>query len=130
MRICVFGAGSVGGYLAGYLARGGADVSVVARGEHLAAICASGLRVESPDASINVKLRASDDPAELGKQDAVIVSVKAPALPSVAAKITPLLRADTPVVFLMNGIPWWYFHAHGGPLDGHRLPRLDPNDAL
>jgi 2-dehydropantoate 2-reductase len=130
MRICVFGAGSVGGYLAGTLARGGADVSVVARGAHLAAIRANGLTVESPDATINVKLPAAHDPAELGPQDAVIVTVKAPALPAVAATIAPLLGPDTTVAFPMNGIPWWYFHAHGGPFDGRRLPRLDPGDAL
>jgi 2-dehydropantoate 2-reductase len=130
VRICVFGAGSVGGYLAGFLARGGADVSVVARGAHLAAIRAKGLKVETPDGSITVDLPASDDPAELGTQDAVLVTVKTPALGAVAATIAPLLGRDTPVAFAMNGIPWWYFHAHGGPLDGRRLPRLDPGDAL
>ena len=92
MRICVFGAGSVGGYLAGSLVPGGADVSVVVRGVHLAAIRANGLTVETPDATINVKLPASDDPAELGPQDAVIVTVKAPALPAVAAP--PSLRCS------------------------------------
>src|SRR2546430_4362792 len=122
MRLCVFGAGSVGGYLAGFLANGGAEVSVVARGAHLAAIRANGLTVEKPDRSINVRLAATDDPTELGPQDAVIVTVKAPALPAVAARIGPLLGPATPVAFVMNGMPWWYFHAHGGPFDGHPLP--------
>lgn len=126
MRICVFGAGSVGGYLAASLAKGGAEVSVVARGAHLAAIRANGLTIESSDSSINVRLSASDKPGELGAQDAVIVTVKAPALPMVAATIAPLLGAETPVVFLMNGIPWWYFHPH----EDRRLPRLDPDNAL
>src|SRR6202161_3481746 len=130
MRICVFGAGSVGGYLAGFLAKGGVDVSVVARGAHLAAIRINGLTVETPDGSINVRLPASDEPAELGCQDAVLVTVKAPAMNAVAATIAPLLDRDTSVAFPMNGIPWWYFHAHGGPLDGRHLPRLDPGDAL
>jgi 2-dehydropantoate 2-reductase len=130
MKICVFGAGSVGGYLAGYLARGGADVSVVARGAHLAAIRARGLTVETPDNSITVRLRASDQPAELGAQDAVIVTVKAPALSDVAVGIAPLLHADTAVAFVMNGIPRWYFHAHRGRFEGRRLPHLDPGDAL
>jgi 2-dehydropantoate 2-reductase len=130
MRICIFGAGSVGGYLAGVLANGGANVSVVARGAHLAAIRANGLTLETADGAINVKLPASDDPADLGPQDAVIVAVKAPSLPAVATTIGPLLGPRTAVAFVMNGIPWWYFHAHGGPLDGHRLPRLDPGDAL
>jgi 2-dehydropantoate 2-reductase len=130
MRICIFGAGSVGGYLAGYLAQGGADVSVVARGVHLAAIRARGLTVETPDNSITVCVGASDQPADLGAQDAVIVTVKAPALPNVAASIAPLLHTDTAVAFVMNGIPWWYFHAHGGQFEGRRLPHLDPDDAL
>jgi len=130
MRICVFGAGSVGGYLAGFLARGGADVSVVARGAHLAAIRAGGLRVETPDETVAVRLSASDNPADLGEQDAVIVTVKAPALPDVAARIAPLLREDTAVAFVMNGIPWWYFHRYGGAREGQQLPRLDPGGAL
>ena len=130
MRVCVFGAGAVGGYLAGFLARGGADVSVVARGAHLAAIRADGLRVETPDAAITVRLPASDNPAELGEHDVVLVTVKAPALPDVAAGIAPLLRDDTAVAFVMNGIPWWYFHRHGGAREGQPLPRLDPGGAL
>jgi 2-dehydropantoate 2-reductase len=130
MRICVFGAGSVGGYLAGYLSRGGADVSVVARGAHLAAIRANGLTVETPAETLTVRIAASDNPAELGRQDLVLVTVKAPALPEVAAAIAPLLSQDTAVAFVMNGIPWWYFHAHGGPLDGRQLNLLDPGGAL
>ncbi len=126
MRICVFGAGAVGGYLAGLLAKGGADVSVVARGAHLAAIRERGLTVEVPPATLNVRIAASDQPVDLGTQDAVIVTVKAPALPSVAAKIAPLLGPDTAVAFVMNGIPWWYLYPH----DERRLPRLDPDDAL
>ena len=130
VKVCVFGAGAIGGHIAGRLAKGGAEVSVVARGAHLDAIRARGLRVLAPDGTIDARVQASADPAELGPQDAVIVTVKAPALPSVAAGIAPLLRPDTPVAFVMNGIPWWYFHAHGGPHDGRRLPKLDPGDAL
>jgi 2-dehydropantoate 2-reductase len=130
MRICVFGAGSVGGYLAAYLARGGAEVSVVARGAHLAAIRANGLTVETPDETLTVRVAASDNPAELGQQDLVLVTVKAPALPNVAATIAPLLDSQTAVAFVMNGIPWWYFHAHGGPLDGRQMKLLDPDGAL
>ena len=130
MRICVYGAGSVGGYLAGFLARSDAEVSVVARGAHLEAIRANGLTVETPDQTMVSKVAASDNPEELGPQDAVIVTVKAPSLPSVAASIAPLLGPDTPVAFVMNGIPWWYFHAHGGNFDGRQLPLLDPNGAL
>jgi 2-dehydropantoate 2-reductase len=120
VRLCIFGAGAVGGYLAGFLARGGAEVSVVARGAHLAAIRADGLRVETPDEALTVRIAASDDPADLGPQDAVLVTVKAPALPDVAARIAPLLDPDTAVAFVMNGIPWWYFHGLGGPWRGAR----------
>jgi 2-dehydropantoate 2-reductase len=130
MRICVYGAGAIGGHLAVRYSRGGAEVSVVARGPHLAAIQRGGLCVHTNAGELRARVRASDDPALLGPQDAVVVTVKAPALPSVAAGIGPLLRADTAVAFVMNGIPRWYFHALPGPLEGRRLPRIDPDDAL
>jgi 2-dehydropantoate 2-reductase len=130
LRICVFGAGAIGGWLAGHLAQAGDDVSVVARGAHLAAIRARGLAVESAAGRFGAKVAASDATADLGVQDAVLVTVKAPALPSVAATIAPLLGPQTLVAFLTNGIPWWYFHGHGGDWEGRRLPLLDPDDAL
>ncbi len=131
MRICVFGAGAVGGYLAGSLAQATANqVSVIARGAHLAAIRANGLTLDLGDHSVVTHPTASADPADLGPQDVVIVTVKAPSLSSVAATIAPLLGPDTAVAFVMNGIPWWYFHAHGGDLDGRQLPALDPGGAL
>jgi 2-dehydropantoate 2-reductase len=148
VRLCVYGAGAVGGYLAGFLARGGAEVSVVARGAHLAAIRADGLRVETPDEALTVRVAASDHPAELGPQDAVLVTVKAPALADVAAHIAPLLGPQTAVAFVMNGIPWWYFYGleaarsserDGGERggggqpnvrDAEAIPLLDPAGAL
>ena len=130
MRICIFGAGAIGGFIAAYLARSGADVSVVARGPHLHAIQARGLTVEATGETFTAQVSASADPAALGVQDAVLVTVKAPALPSVARAIAPLLAADTPVAFLTNGVPWWYFHGHGGTWDGRRIPLLDPDDAI
>ncbi len=131
MKVAVFGAGAIGGHLAGRLARGGADVSVVARGAQLDAIAAKGITVEAPDGRFTARVKASAQPADLGPQDAVIVTVKAPSLPSVAATIAPLLAtAATPVIFAMNGIPWWYFHQHGGPMEGRRLPSIDPDDAV
>ena len=129
MRICVFGAGAIGGFIAGYMARGGVDVSVVARGPHLDAIRTRGLTVEAPDETFTVQVRASDDAAALGPQDGVLVCLKAPGLRAATA-LTPILGPDTPVAFLTNGVPWWYFHGHGGALDGHRLPLLDPEDVL
>jgi 2-dehydropantoate 2-reductase len=130
MKICVFGAGAIGGNVAARLASSGADVSVIARGEHLAAMRSNGITLEMPKETITAKVKASADARELGPQDLVLVAVKAPALPDVAAGIAPLLKADTPVVFVMNGIPWWYFYKHGGKLDGHRLPRIDPDDVV
>jgi 2-dehydropantoate 2-reductase len=130
MKVCVFGAGAIGGHLAVRLARGGAEVSVVARGAQLAAIQQNGLKVVTSDGELDAPVRASADPAELGPQDAVLVTVKAPALPAVAASIAPLLGPDTPVAFVMNGIPWFYFHGIGGALEGKRLPKIDPDDAL
>ena len=130
MKICVYGAGAIGGHLAARLARGGATVSVVARGAHLAAIQANGLNIEATDATFISAVNASANPADLGLQDAVLVTTKTPAWPEVAAGIAPLLGPDTPVVFVANGIPWWYFDQHGGALDGTRLEMLDPGDAL
>ncbi len=130
MKVCVFGAGAIGGHLAARLAHGGADVSIVARGAHLAAIQANGLKLVSPDLNITLPIRATDDPSTLGPQDAVLVTVKAPALPSVAASIAPLLGPDTVVVFVINGIPWWYFDKAGENLAKLRMDELDPNNAL
>jgi 2-dehydropantoate 2-reductase len=130
MKICVFGAGAIGGNLAARLAASGADVSVVARGEHLAAIRADGLMLEMPKETVKARVAASAEPRDLGPQDLVLVCVKAPALPDVAACIAPLLKPDTSVMFVMNGIPWWYFYKHGGPLDGRHLPRIDPENQV
>ena len=130
MKICIFGAGAIGGHLAARLHRAGADVSVIARGAHLAAIQANGLTVHAVDGVHRAAVRASADPAELGRQDAVFVTVKAPALGAVAASIGPLLGPKTPVAFVMNGIPWWYFDRLPGPHEGQSLPRIDPGDTL
>jgi 2-dehydropantoate 2-reductase len=130
MKICIYGAGAIGGHLAARLRRAGAEVSVIARGAHLAAIQAKGLTVHAIDGEHHARVRASADPSELGKQDAVFVTVKAPALPAIAASIGPLLGSDTPVAFVMNGIPWWYFNHLAGPHEGKSLPRIDPDDAL
>ncbi len=130
MRACVYGAGAIGGHLAVRLAKGGAEVSVIARGKHLAAIQANGLEVHAVDGVHKVKVQATDDPRTVGPVDAVFVTVKAPALPAVAAGIGPLLKRDTAVPFVMNGIPWWYFLHLGGPHDGRKLPRVDPDDVL
>lgn len=131
MKVCVFGAGAIGGHMAARLAKGGAEVSVIARGAHLAAIRANGLTVETlKDGVLHCHPRASENPADLGPQDAVLVTVKTPALPGVADSIAPLLGPETPVAFVMNGIPWWYFDGIGGTPPGLDLAMLDPGGAL
>ncbi len=130
MKVCIFGAGAIGGHLAGRLARGGADLSVVARGANLAAMRADGLVIRAADGDMHIRPRLAENPAELGPQDAVIVCTKVPALGAVARAIAPLLRPDTPVAFVTNGIPWWYYASHGGPEDGQRVPEADPGDVV
>jgi 2-dehydropantoate 2-reductase len=130
MKICIYGAGAIGGHVAARLAKGGAQVSLVARNDTVQAVRTRGLTARTPDGDINVSVTASGDARDLGAQDYVIVTVKAPALPSVATDIAPLLGPKTAVMFAMNGLPWWYFHKHGGPMDGRRLPLIDPNDAI
>jgi 2-dehydropantoate 2-reductase len=108
MKICVFGAGAVGGHIAARLAAAGSDVSVVARGPHLAAIKENGLTLRHGEESIRGRVRASDRPADLGRQDFVLVALKANLLAVFAENAGPLLGRDTAVVFAQNGIPWWY----------------------
>lgn len=130
MKICVYGAGSIGGVIGGVLAHAGHDVSLIARGAHLAALKSNGCTVETGGQTFTVHPDCSDNPADFGAQEYVVVAVKAPAMASVAAGIAPLLGADTVVVPAMNGIPWWFFDgfpAHGPDI---RLPALDPDGAL
>jgi 2-dehydropantoate 2-reductase len=131
MKICVYGAGAIGGNFAARLAEAGNEVSVVARGAHLEAIKAKGLTLIAGDKKIVATVRASDRPADLGPQDAVISTLKATALGDLAANVGPLLGPDTPVVFAQNGIPWWYGHglskARPAAPD---LSMLDPGGAL
>lgn len=130
MKICVYGAGAVGGHIAGRLGAAEAEISLIARGQQLAAIRERGLRVVTRDGELVSHPAATDQPADLEPQDIIIVAVKAPALPGIAARIGSLLKPDGLALFVMNGIPWWYFDSHGGDLDGTRLERLDPAGAL
>ncbi|HEY4133800.1 MAG TPA: 2-dehydropantoate 2-reductase [Alphaproteobacteria bacterium] len=131
MRICIFGAGAIGGSLAARFHKAGTTPALVVRGPHLAAIKAKGLTVRDADGSeTRFAAEASDDPHDLGPQDLVVVTAKAPALPAIGRAIAPLLGPETAVLFVMNGIPWWYFQNHGGPHDDRRLPKLDPDDGL
>jgi 2-dehydropantoate 2-reductase len=130
MKVCVYGAGAIGSYLAARLFKGGAQVSVVARGQNLGAIRKNGIIVKAPLCEIEARVDVTDDPATLGPQEIVVVAVKAPSLPSIARGLAALIGPTTSVVFVMNGIPWWYLHAHGGPLDGRRLPCIDHDDIM
>jgi 2-dehydropantoate 2-reductase len=129
MKICIFGAGAIGGYMGAKLAMAGADVSLVARGPHLAAIADKGLTlIEEGADPITLPVRASANPAELGPQDYVIVTLKAHSVPPVVAAMQPLIGPNTTIVSGVNGVPWWYFHKIGGPLEGTRLASVDPGN--
>lgn len=108
MRICIFGAGAVGSHIAVKLADAGMDVSIIARGAHLDAIRTRGLTLLQADKSWTVNPTACEDPSELAPQDIVFVTLKATGLAAIADKLKPLLSPQTAVVFVQNGIPWWY----------------------
>ncbi|GAB4442618.1 MAG: 2-dehydropantoate 2-reductase [Chloroflexi bacterium OHK40] len=132
MRICIVGAGAIGGLLAARLATAGAELTLIARGAHLEAIRHHGLVVEEPGGS-RVVVRpalATADMAAAGQHDYVIVAVKAQALPALAAPMRALYGPDTAVVYAQNGIPWWYFLRHGGPYEGRRIEAVDPGGLI
>jgi 2-dehydropantoate 2-reductase len=130
MKICIFGAGAIGGYLAVKLVQAGANVSLLARGPHLAKMKVNGLTlIESDGQRVNVPVTATDNPEDLGAQDYVFVTLKAHSVPPVINKMQPLISEQTTIVSGVNGVPWWYFHNQGGPLEGTRLASVDPDDA-
>jgi 2-dehydropantoate 2-reductase len=128
VKICVYGAGAIGGLMAAWLARSGHDVSVVARGAQLDAIRRGGLRVQSKGKTEAFKVKAETDPAGLGPQDYVLVTVKAQSLTAVAESIGPLLGKETSVLTAMNGVPWWFFQ--GIKAQDNHLESLDPAGKL
>ncbi|HEX6691952.1 MAG TPA: 2-dehydropantoate 2-reductase [Burkholderiales bacterium] len=128
MRICVFGAGAVGGHLAAKLGASGHDVSVIARGAHLEAMRTQGVTLLHGEQTIRGRVRASERAADLGEQDFVLVTLKANLLQAFARGCAPLLGRDTAVVFVQNGIPWWYGHQLARKLPD--LSRLDPGGEL
>jgi 2-dehydropantoate 2-reductase len=130
MKICVFGAGAIGGYMGVKLAQAGADVSLVARGPHLAAMKSNGLKlIEEGGEETVVSVTASDNPADLGAQDYIIVTLKAHSVPPIVDKMKPLIGPNTTIVSGVNGVPWWYFHKIGGEHEGTRLESVDPGNA-
>ena len=129
MKICIFGAGAIGGYMGAKLALVGADVSLVARGSHLKAMRENGLRLIEESRETTVNVTASDNAAVLGPQDYVIVTLKAHSVPAVLPHMQPLIGDHTTIVSGVNGVPWWYFHKTGRDLDGTRLETVDPGNA-
>jgi len=131
MKICVFGAGAIGGFIGAKLAaKGEAEVSLVARGPHLAAMREKGLTVRSKDGESNVKVNASDDPSALGAQDFVILALKAHSVTGVLDSMQPLLGPGTAIVTAQNGVPWWYFYKSGGEHEDHRIESVDPGGRI
>jgi 2-dehydropantoate 2-reductase len=130
VKICVYGAGAIGGYIGAKLAMAGEDVTLIARGPHLAAMKAHGLRLIEGGKTSTVKLRCTDDAREAGPQDYVVLSVKAHALPQIASAVQPLLGEKTALVPTINGVPWWYFYKLSGPYENTRVKSVDPDGSL
>jgi len=131
MRICVVGAGAIGGLMAAKLAEAGNEVTVIDQGAHLAAIQKNGLKLIWEDGSeIVARVKAVGSAGEAGPQDLVILAVKAHFLDQVARDVEKLHDKDTMIVTVQNGMPWWYFHNFSGPLNGTRLKSLDPSGLL
>ena len=130
MKVCIYGAGAIGGWIGHGLAHAGCCVSVVARGATLAALRQHGLRVLEGGQLNTQAVACAADPATLGVQDLVVISVKAPSLPDVVRHIAPLIGPGTVVMTAMNGVPWWFLQGFGGALAGRQLTATDPDGAL
>jgi len=126
MKVCIYGAGAIGGYVGAQLALAGVDVSLVARGPHLKAMRENGLKLRIGGEEKVAQVTCTDDPSELGPQDYVFVSLKAHSIPGVVDAMMPLLSNDTSIVTAVNGVPYWYFYRHGGDLEGTSLEAIDP----
>lgn len=130
-KICIFGAGAIGGYVGARLAKAGeADISLVARGAHLDAMKAKGLTLTQAGETWTVNPRVTADPAELGLQDFILLTLKSHALPGIVDALQPLIGPKTTLLFGQNGLPWWYFYKHGGRFDGRQLESVDPGGVL
>jgi 2-dehydropantoate 2-reductase len=132
MKVCIVGAGAVGGALGGKLAAIGHEVALIARGAHLAALRDKGLVLVDHvnGRSGTYRLAASDDPRDFGVQDLVVIGLKAHAIGAMLPRMRPLVGRDTVVVPAINGLPWWYFYKEGGPRDGARVRALDPDGTM
>jgi 2-dehydropantoate 2-reductase len=130
MKFAIVGAGAIGGFAGAQLARAGEEVALVDIGVQLRALQENGITVRSESGEYTMHPFATDDPAEIGPVDAVLVTVKAQDLHAVAPRLEPLLGPETAIIAAQNGIPWWYFDRHGGPLEGLRLNAVDPEGLL
>jgi 2-dehydropantoate 2-reductase len=126
MKICVYGAGAIGGFIGVLLARAGNDVSFVARGPHLAAMQSAGARLLIDGQELVARVHCTDNARQLGHQDYVLLTMKAHSVPAAVDAIATLLGPETAIVSAVNGIPYWYFHGQGGLLDGVTLESVDP----
>lgn len=130
MRVAIFGAGAIGGFLGVKLAQAGVDVTFIARGPHLAAMQANGVTLRSGGESITVRPRCVGSAAEAGIHDYVVVTLKAHSLPPVADQIATMMGPDSALVTGVNGVPYWYFHGLAGPFEGRRVESVDPGGRL
>ena len=130
MKIAIVGAGAIGAFLGAKLALSGEDVYLIARGPHLRAMQADGVRVRSPEGDFEAHPTATDDYESIGPVDFLFLTVKAHSLTGIAPNLAPLLGPDTAVVSAQNGIPWWYFMGHGGPFDGESIESVDPGGVI
>jgi 2-dehydropantoate 2-reductase len=130
MKICIVGAGAIGGLAGAWFARAGHEVCAVARGDHLDALRNSGLTLVSEGRRENFPVRVSADPADFGVQDAVFICLKSYSVAAMLPRLKTLVGAETTVVPALNGLPWWYFHKEGGRFDGGRIDCLDPEGAM
>jgi 2-dehydropantoate 2-reductase len=130
MKICIYGAGAIGGYLGAELALAGLDVTLIARGPHLKAMQDKGLTLLIDGEKRVANVRATDDPAEAGPQDYVVITLKAHSVPPIVDKMVPLLGPETAVVTAQNGTPWWYFYKLDGPWENKRLESVDPGGRI
>ena len=130
MKIAIVGAGAIGAFLGAKLALAGEDVYLIARGPHLKAMQANGVRVRSPEGNLEAHPTATHDYESIGPVEYVFLTVKAHSLTAIAPSLAPLLGADTAVVSAQNGIPWWYFMGQGGPFDGSSIESVDPGGVI
>lgn len=130
MRFAVVGAGAIGAFVGALLSRAGEDVTLIARGAHLAAMREHGVRVRGSLGEFEARPAVTEDPSTLGSVDVVLLTLKAHGVTAISPRLAPLLGPDTSIVSVQNGIPWWYFFNHGGELEGIHLETVDPGGII